>query len=517
MGFPLLPLIALFGGAVAIAGKKKKKASGSKRNCSPASVFGVSYAPMDESMAGSHTSSSSTGGYPIYAMNFVAQWAVDNPKSFTARYLKSRESWAKSFMKSYAPVQAKIDRMTSEGKSWHDYEFGQAIDLLEKMKSDFYKRRAGAQSYVWKAAQEICSSIGCQVKKSGDNRVSAIISDDRQWTLWLMALGVYMNLPSNRSVISKHSGFASEEMGSYKNMIGDFLGREIAGELSDLSEDLGKTESEMARYGSVVGPMMKPRPEALSKLESNVDNGSWMFNDVRTTGVPFNDIEEKGLDVLSDVWKFFTGKRGIVVGDNRDVPDKILYGWLSIDLIGSPPKTVAGMLLMVTLSPGGNRSTVFPAFSELENSETIRSIAMRNGIDLMSSVRTQSAGDWWTGSNGSNTESGKDAARYCVSQAPSRKEEYEQLAIALLSNRFACDQDPDGGYDYARSPLVDIYPDYATFFEKNPVASYEEYDKAMDSFKWEYPIAYLAISNLMNLLVREFDLSWEGSDVGFGG
>ncbi len=528
MALGLLPLLALFGGAIVIAGGKKKKSSATapKRSCSPADVFGVSYAPMDEPIQEWDAPSQvPMGGYPIYAKDFVAQWVKDNPDSFTARYFKSRAGWTKSFVKAYITELDKADEFINQGAPWGNYEFTHARAAVDKMEDDFTKRKAGAQSSVWKAAQEICAAIGCRVQKSGDNRISTIISDNKQWTLWLMALGVYMNLPENKAVIHARKNPSSEwpadaydysygVIGSYKRMIGDFLGREIAGARSSLSENPNKIESEMAQYGSIIGPMMEPSAEVLAYLEANDDKSGWRFNDVRATNMPFNEIEERGLAVLSDIWKFFTGRSGIVINENKDIANSVLYAWLSIDITGKAPETLAGTLLMIELSPGTNRSTVFPAFSELQNSGYIRSIASEYGMKPLSSVRTSYGDrDWWTMGNGGEAQAG-----YCISQSPIRKERFEELAVAILSNEMACDQDPDGGYDYGGSPLVDLYPTYVTFFDKNPMASYDVYLEAVDNFKAQYPIAHYAISNLMTLLVNEFDPSmWDDSNAGFGG
>lgn len=512
MALPLIPLLALFGGAAVIAADGKKKARSSSKiaskvkGCSPKALFGPTGVP-----------------YPLAASQFVKDWVAQHPNSGTAAFVARDKRWSTPFLEGAYNITTKLNSAlpyADEVKAEKQLE-----DLLKELRSRMETSFMDSQA----AASEILSDIGCGQSRISDLRVSSIVSNDSHWMKILIWAGVLSNLQSSKVFVAPRIQEDISEEGLSLRVSELLIGRLLGFK----NMDYPSNKAAGTKLAEKIKPLTHVSRATIAEIRSELrsaspSNEKWLFGPLEEGAKPWTELEASYISSIRDTNMFFQGSEEIPTDDwnvsdfglDRDYlisPDA--FEWWVYGIMGSAFKSKEQATLVGDLFFGIRQGEIDGGFYP----KTWHSWATVSGLNPVAGVRTRF--DWWR-------YSGMRAVDALLSMNPELSGDIEGLAIVALTQPVALDPaDPgtasdavtiaknNSGEPYIKSIigwngnpsgnwLLNNFPRLSTkgaSWQAGPVFGYW---KSVKAFEQKNPLAFYAILNAMMLIGNQL-----GADV----
>jgi hypothetical protein len=499
MALPIIPLLAIFAGGLAIAGggKKKSKSSGSKkplaRGCSPQELFGHDYIDLY-----------THGGFPEAAMQYVKYWVESNPSSGTAAFIR----------RSNRQNEEAISKLKSDfDRYWKAQD--QSDEYLHNLYPDFTLLKSRIPAAVkgsQTAASEILSDLKCKQSKIQDRRISSLISNKEQWLKILLWAGVLNQLdliqcanqdPSPRDLVD--------------TVFRAILNTKVLGE----AHGPAKSTPEARELSRKMAAMAKPDPgvvsEIRSKLRSMQQSGpTWLFGPLPGGAKPWNELERTYMSILGDSMTFLSGRPESYLFDTSGssafgsfdaktyYTPWITHIFLGLSLLGKTQWTEASNYLLLYMNDSLSSAPLDSGFYPKYWTSWMMA---GGGMSPATGVRTPI--DWW-----------ELYGRNCVSQLlslhPGLEDDIEGLAIAAIAwepgndpKEVVVKQSGNGSLyikgmeELGTNWILSNFPRMSTMgitWQLDPSFGYWG---AVKQFEQSYPLAFYAIVNAMMLIGSE--------------
>lgn len=481
MAFPLIPLLGLLFGGVALSGGKKKSRPPAKR-CGPRELWG-NYVPY------------SSGGYAGLARLEVEKYVNETIKlaqDMTMNWDSKTEALKDSGLGATGDLSEVVDLRLALAAA--EKQYNEAEDY-------FFELIDSLRSACEAAGEEYCDAYWEDHPFFSNNK--DIQAAEHAYRNSNMAISMLLKNVRMRAVSLAGATFRSMGCGTPPDLMkSDLMPRTILG---DPSLWLMLILTQASSYyiggpevGFVYTSLLRDRyPEAMVTDYDFIDKINPWVEPINTEDIELNSatkwmfsvdqprsrIHQFALEVGPLLSEIDTGSREIELLNSGLLAD-VFY----IKEFGGTVDTknwnsqrswlIEDMFEPIDRAIGGDGTEISIGAEDLFNDRG-RSATWRVIV---------APGDFWE-------KHGYAIAEGLMAQG----EDYETVALRILTGTHG--DYPDEGY----KELWEAYPAYELFFQRNPNATYDDYLNATETFWAEYPMVYYAMTNLMGLINTHFD------------